>query len=115
MAQDWMDERSIEQLNPSWIGLAIELETGDGTVVGFRLARYERVARDGEQLWILFSADQPWRTEVSAGTKVRWVRQPAYPGALPGQHPHQTAAAVATPAQLSPQSWVTPPTVGGPR
>ncbi|MGW6457483.1 hypothetical protein ACWF94_16455 [Streptomyces sp. NPDC055078] len=109
-----MDERPIEELNPSWIGLAMELETR-GTVVGFRLARYERVTRDGQQLWILFSADQPWRTEVPAGTKVWWVRQPAHPGVQPAQPAQQTAAAVAAPAQLSPQSWVTPPPAGGPR
>ncbi|WP_252395960.1 hypothetical protein [Streptantibioticus parmotrematis] len=109
---------SIEDLDLDWIGMTIEVDTPDGSKVGFRLARYEKTTRDSEPLWVLFSADQPWRTELTAGAKVRWVHRPIDPGRPAGQHfsphPNPVTAPQAGPvsAPLSPASWVTPPVPG---
>jgi hypothetical protein len=114
-----MTETPIEELGLRWIGMTIEVDTQDGTQVGFRLARYEKTTRDGKSLWILFSADHPWRTEVTAGAKLRWIPRPVDPGRPTGHYPQQYPAPVTVPpatsaatSPLSPNSWVTPPPTG---
>lgn len=115
-----MTETPIEDLDLGWIGMTIEVDTPDGSQVGFRLARYEKTTRDGEPLWILFSTDHPWRTELTAGAKIRWIHRPAAPGRPTGYYvpqqqntsPVTAPPAAPAPGQLNPSSWVTPPTPG---
>lgn len=117
MNPNGMAEAPIEELSPDWIGLAMEVDTQDGTRVGFRLARYEKTARDNEPLWILFSADHAWRTEVHTGSKVRWMPRPNDATQPASYYPHTVpvAAPAAPPPpapHLTPQSWVVPPSAG---
>ncbi|MEU4260243.1 hypothetical protein AB0B42_29120 [Streptomyces fradiae] len=120
MTRSRMTETPIEDLDLGWIGMTIEVDTPDGSQVGFRLARYEKTTRDGEPLWILFSTDHPWRTELTAGAKIRWIHRPADPGRPTGyyvpqqQYTSPVAAPPAAPAPgpLNPSSWVTPPAPG---
>lgn len=111
-------ETPIEDLGPDWIDVAMEVTTGDGSVAGFRLARYERTTRDGEPLWVLFSAGAPWRTEVGPGGKIwRVPQEPASVSATGGFGPPPPQEArwgvtAPTAAPRSPQSWVTPSSAG---
>ncbi|WP_445517288.1 hypothetical protein [Streptomyces sp. NEAU-174] len=115
MTQHALSETPIEELNPGWIGMPIEVDDLQGVAVGFRLARYERTMVDNTRTWILYSDGSPWRTEVRAGAKVRWVGTVPAPGQFVSPQPappHSAVTALPQQAQLSPQSWVTP-TPGG--
>lgn len=107
-------ETPIEDLGPDWIDVAMEVTTVDGSIAGFRLARYERTTRDDKPLWVLFSAGTPWRTEVGPGGKI-WRAGPepaavSAPGGFGPPPPQGAQWGVTAPAAAprSPQSWVTP-------
>ncbi|MEV1008352.1 hypothetical protein [Streptomyces sp. NPDC049881] len=112
-----MMETPIDLLNPDWIGLAMEVDGPDGNRVGFRLARYEKTARDNDPLWILFSADHPWRIEVPGGIKIRWMSKPDDGGRPAAYYPPQAPAAASVPPlpppplahpHHPPQTWLPP-------
>ncbi|WP_143120691.1 hypothetical protein [Actinacidiphila alni] len=102
---------AIEDLGPQHIGMAMEVDK-DGTLVGFRLSRYERSLVDGVQQWRLFSDQSAWTIKLPAGTRIRCqpfglvasgthpiVGAPPAPGTMP---------AVAAEAPRTPESWLSP-------
>ena len=123
MTSKGMGERPIEDLNPEWIGLLMEVEDEGGTTIGFRLGRYEKTAVDGKPMWRLFSDQPAWSVTLYPGTKLRCIPPAPTPGSQTGLYPQQPkpsahpaqqvpqypAAAPPGPTTRSPQSWVTPP------
>ncbi|MGW7295392.1 hypothetical protein ACWGIB_23740 [Streptomyces xiamenensis] len=110
-----MIELPIEELNPCLIGVAMEVSTPDGTRSGFRLARYEKTVRDDQPIWILFSTEHPWRTEIHGGNRIVCAMKQEAAGRTndfyPPQAPPVPTAPPAQPAPLHPHpAWMPPAT-----
>ncbi|MET7778059.1 hypothetical protein ABZU94_29015 [Streptomyces mirabilis] len=120
MTRNGMAERPIEDLDPEWIGLKVEVEDEQGVTIGFRLGRYEKSTVDGKPMWRLFSDQPAWSVTVYGGTKLRWAPEPGnqtgnypvqpVPVAHPApQVPQYPVSAPPGPTVRSPQSWVNQP------
>jgi hypothetical protein len=123
MTRSGLTERPIEDLDPEWIGLKMEVEDEQGVTVGFRLGRYEKTTMDGKPIWRLYSDQPAWSVTVHGGTKLRCVSQPPpvgsqvghyaqqpVPAAYPApQVPQYPASAPPGPTVRNPQSWVNQP------
>lgn len=123
MTRNGQIERPIEDLDPEWIGLKMEVEDEQGVTIGFRLGRYEKTTMDGKPMWRLFGDQPAWSVTVYGGTKLRCISQPPTVGSQTGHYPQQPIPAaqpaphvpqypVAGPPAATarnPQSWVTAP------
>ena len=123
MTRNGLTERPIEDLDPEWIGLKMEVEDEQGVTIGFRLGRYEKTTMDGKPMWRLFSDQPAWSVTVYGGTKLRCISQPPAVGSQAGHYaqqpvpaahpapqvPQYPVAGLPGPTPRNPQSWVTPP------
>lgn len=120
-----MRDLPIEDLSPEWIGTRIEVDDGKGTMVGFRLGRYEQTVVDDKPQWRLFSDQPAWTIKLPAGTKLRYVpgsdtlgiyAASSHPPAEARSDRYASAPPVTVPqgpaAPRGPGSWVTPPPHG---